>query len=406
MKRLIVYFIKRLPKEGYKSASASVLALALVFLLNLLGALKAWQESEYEKIMDEFPVYIEICDLSGTIADMLFIEEKYIELFCGPAGKWQPIDKYVKDVMLKRELDIAGTGALIGINDAAAAGEVNFTFFDGYDEGIFKTAEKVCLVSEDILERAESGVLRAEFRSKPRSYQELVERLIEIATNMYRPVTEWVTHFTEPVGVETELTIVGTVTGSGVVYCPYLTAGAIGAASDGYTAYTDSLSAVISDNRRMNEFKRAAWWHFPKGGTVYDARPVSMIVYDSQFYDKIVPMMQNIMLLKAAEPFVYAAAVCIGFIASYLITRRRRHEFALMRSLGAGRLNVFLGALAEQAALCAIGAALGTLLAALIWGYISFMRPAMFLACYMVGAAVSAARAADSNVLKILREKE
>lgn len=406
MKRLIVYFIKRLPREGYKSVSASALALALVFLLNLLGALKSWQEAEYEKIMDEFPVYIEICDLSGSIADMLFIEEKYIELFCGPAGNWQPVDGYVKDVMLKRELDITGMGALIGINDISAAGEVSFTFFGGYDEGIFKTGENVCLVSEDILESAENGVLRAEVRGKDRSYQELIERLIEVGSGMYRTVTEWVTRFTEPVGVETEFLIIGTASGVGAVYCPYLTAGAIGAASDEYGAYTDSLSAVISDNRRMNEFKRAAWWHFPKGGTVYDSRPVSMIVYDSQFYDKIVPMMQNIILIDAAAPFVYAAAVCIGFVASYLITRRRRHEFALMRSMGAGRLNVFFCALAEQAALCAIGAVLGALLSALCWGYISAARAAIFLACYTLGAAFSAARAADSNVLKILREKE
>jgi len=249
-------------------------------------------------------------------------------------------------------------------------------------------------------------VFRAAVISKSRSHQVLVESMVEVAANYFHTTKEWVTQFIEPTGVKAELKIVGTVEGEDAVYCPFGTASALGAASDDFTPYTDSMSALISDNRRLNDFKRAAWWHFPKAGNVYDNRPVSMIVYDSQFYDKIVPMMQNIILIDAAVPFIYAASVCIGFIASYLITRRRRHEFAIMRSIGAGKFNVFLGALFEQAALCAGGAILGALLVLFTWGYISFMRPAIFLACYILGAALSAARAADSNVLKILREKE
>jgi len=39
-------------------------------------------------------------------------------------------------------------------------------------------------------------------------------------------------------------------------------------------------------------------------------------------------------------------------------------------------------------------------------GYLSFERALIFLACYMLGAIISAIRAAGTNVLLLLRERE
>jgi len=418
MKYLMGYFIKRLPRENYKSLSVSALALALVFLINLLGGIKVWQEAEYEDIMENFPIFVEVSDNSGSVVDMLFIGEKYINLFTDPDENFFPLSGYLNDVLLKRTLDVtaisgaAATATLTGISDPRANGDAHLSFFDGYDENILKTGEPVCLVSEDILEMAEDGLLRAVVKGKFRTYTTKEATQIQAedaAGNIFIYwMDEWVTKAIEPKDVQTELKIIGMVTGagSGVVYCPFLTASELGLASDGYEIYTDKLAATVAANRDLVEFKKAAWWHFPRVGPIYDNRNFSLTIYDSQFYDETIPLMQNIILIDAVTPFVYIASVAIGFIASYLLTRRRKQEFAVMRSVGINKRDIFFGALFEQAVLCAIGAVLGTILVLLTWGYISFARPAVFLACYITGAAFSAVKAAGANVLKILREKE
>jgi len=87
------------------------------------------------------------------------------------------------------------------------------------------------------------------------------------------------------------------------------------------------------------------------------------------------------------------------------LTRRRKAEFAIMRSLGINKWIVFVSALAEQALLSIIGVALGFTFVAVIWGYAIITRPAVFLACYLLGAVFAAAGAAGTNVMKVLRDR-
>jgi hypothetical protein len=212
----------------------------------------------------------------------------------------------------------------------------------------------------------------------------------------------------ETVTVEPLLTVVGTAPGlePGVVYAPFWTVSRLAGETDGLPAYTERLAVTLADNRRLSEFKQTAWRSFPRAGPVWDSRPFSMTIYDSAFYDILEPLRQNIILIDVATPFVYLVAVAVGFLVSFLLTRRRRAEFAIMRSVGIGKWNLFAGALMEQAVLCAAGAAAGMLVVWVFWGYGSVTRPAIYLGCYTVGAAFSAIKAAGTDVLKILREKE
>jgi len=76
-----------------------------------------------------------------------------------------------------------------------------------------------------------------------------------------------------------------------------------------------------------------------------------------------------------------------------------------MRSIGVNKGVVFISALTEQALLSVTGAALGFAFVAWIWGYTSLTRPAVFLACYFIGAVFAAIGAAGTNVMKVLRDK-
>jgi len=62
--------------------------------------------------------------------------------------------------------------------------------------------------------------------------------------------------------------------------------------------------------------------------------------------------------------------------------------------------------LLEQTLLCVVGAALGCVLFRLTWGHVFIERALIFIGCYMLGAAISAVRAAGTDVLRLLRDKE
>jgi hypothetical protein len=393
MRFILGHFFRRLPREGIKSLTIPLLTFVLAVLINLLGAVKAWMEAEYEDTMDNFAIIAELSDLTGDATDGLNIGKRYFNLFLDPEEPLS-LHRFTGELTLKRRLDIVSVsgqpvrGMMTGITNIGADDALGpetgtvIAFFEGYDESVFGTEDLVCVVSADLLGFAEDGVLNVTVLSRMRH----VPR--------YR--------------VSAGLTVIGTVSGAdnGVVYGPFWTVSNFGSRSDRNPPYTDRLSMTVANNRVLSRFKQMATLSFSRVRPIYDPRPFAMMVYDSEFYETIEPLWQNIILIDIATPFVYAISVCVGFVASILLTRRRKPEFAVMRSVGVHKRDIFFGALAEQAALSAAGAALGCALIAAAWGYLSLTRPAVFLACFLLGAVISSIKAAGTDVLKILRDKE
>jgi hypothetical protein len=356
MRFLLVHLFQRLPREGIKSLTVPLLTLVLVVLINLLGAVKAWLEEQYEDTWENFPIIAELSDLSGNITDGLHIGEGTIRIFTDP-GLPLSLYEYTGDIALKRTVE-TGVGTLTGIT---LIEDLKITFFDGYDESIFLTEDLVCVAGEGYTDGSIAG-----------------------------------------------LTVIGTVSGAedGTAYAPFWTVSALATEADGLPLFTERMYVTVGDNRKLLMFKSLAWMSFPRVRPIHDNRPFAMTIYDSVFYETLEPLRQNIILVDVATPFIYALSIAVGFLTSVLLTRRRKPEFAVMRSAGVHRRDIFFGMLAEQAVLSTAGAALGCALVAAAWGYVDYTRPAIFLACYVVGTLFSAANAAGTDVLKILRDKE
>jgi len=169
---------------------------------------------------------------------------------------------------------------------------------------------------------------------------------------------------------------------------------------------SNQLSIVLSDNRELVEFKELASLSFSRVRPVRSTLPYAMTIYDSTFYETIEPLLQNTILVDIAIPIVYVIAVSVGFLASTLLTRQRKSEFAVMRSVGIHRRDVFFGVFSEQLILSLIGAFLGCALTLLIFRDLLFERPAILLGCYLLGTIFAAIRVAGTNVLKVMKEKE
>ena len=575
---LLKYFIKRLPREGFKSLSVPALAFALVLLICVLSGIKARMEEQFEYAMDELQIHIEVSDCDGTYTDGLSIGERYISQFTDPESLWTLYD-YVEDVLLRTQLfildedrpgvqvvlwgvgwhkdisyiasdynagaewhgdnrgspdeitdiypdpdvsieifegfsqnlyefysmapddegnyeydgsmrpamlvsedlvefieygyipfslfesrgtftrvfpfwfQVAGIvkgpvsntifcntaiawtlrqyifhnsnttysntwtyllpddkkinlsnmveahitpyvpviGRLVGISapeaddDLSNEGDAVITFYDGYDASVFRSSEYVAVVSEDFLEFADDGMLKI--------------RIPTAGSMQNKPGED---------AMEVFLKIVGLVSGldDNVVYAPFGIVNEIGMEASGRVPYTEILRATIADNRDLVEFKQTAYRTFNDIGVFFNDLTFAMTIYDAEFYNTTEALMQTIFFIDIATPFVYVITICVGFVASFLLTRRRKGEFAIMRSVGVNKVSVFFGTLFEQTLLCAIGVVLGCLVFTLSWGYTYYRQPLVFLACYMLGVIISAARAAGTDVLLLLRDKE
>ena len=440
---MLGHSIKRLSREGLKSLSVPLIAFMLVVLINLLGGVRAWLEYEYEDTMDNFPVIAELSNLEGSQTDGLHIEMRQIKLFTDPDA-FASLARHTSDLMLKRTfgaVEVTGFSEgidMIGITSVRADSSlapdfgVEVTFFEGYDDSALATDELFGLINEELYPLTENGILRITIKRK------LPDEIKEIWTNpqpgrvevhyingepVYLVLIELYPGFKswepfdpgieitviegEVVTTEVDLTVIGTIlgTGSSVIYSPFWAVSELGTEIDGEPPFSERLNVTIYDNRELSAFKGAAFMNFPRVRPLHDSRPFAMTIYDSVFYETVEPLRQNMIVIDVATPFIYLLSIAVGFLTSVLLTRRRKPEFAVMRSIGVHRRVIFISALTEQALLSIAGVAVGFVFVAIAWGYASLTRPAIFLACYLLGAIFSAASAAGTNVMQVLRDR-
>ena len=445
---MIGHSIKRLLREGGKSLSVPLIAFVLVILINLLGGIRAWLETQYEDTMENFPIVAVVSDLTGDKTENLNIEMRYIDLFLDPDVHGS-LMRYTGEMTMRRVMENAEISGhdvettLIGITnlraDISLSSEygTEVTFFDGFDEQAFITEDLMCIISEDLLKLVEGNILNVSFSVQMPDTQIwepiLPEHLniISVVAGMwegepyynyfinrdmggvtmleaYHPEWDITTIEGELITVEAELKVAGTVHGAGygLIFSPFWTVNALAEELTGLPPFTESLSVTVKNNSDLSDFKGVAAMSFSRVNPVHDNRPFAMAIHDLEFYETLEPLRQNIIVVDVATPFIYILSIAVGFLTSVLLTRRRKAEFAIMRSIGVNKWVVFTSALLEQALLSVTGTALGFALVAAIWNYASITRPAVFLACYLIGAIFAATTAAGTNVMKVLRDRK
>ena len=404
MSAIFLTFFKRIPREGFKSLAVPILAFVLVVLISIMGGTQIRLAADLEDAMDNFPVLVEVSCPATVATDNLGIDLHHIRLFTDVGIDFSLAD-YLQDVELSSFLFISATyppvpvNHWIGVTSPGADlrldpySGVYIDFFPGYDESIFHTWEMVGVVSEEIFNAidSENPLLTL-----------MLRRVIPALINEAGYIIQEEVYFT----AYAEIRIVGITHGSGnYIFSPFWTVGEA-AESVGMPVHASQMWALMADNRQIGAFANVADRHFTYTGNISPVNPFALTIFDTIYNDITRRMQQNIQIISISTPFIYVLSILIGFIASYLLTRRRKSEFAIMRSIGVSKGHVFFGALAEQAFLCIIGAALGFVVFAVVQGDLLFIPPLLFTACYVSGSVFAAQRAAGTNVLKILREKE
>lgn len=358
----------------------SAFAAAVLFRLTLR------QESTRERMVNETEIRCVITDAHGRNSDRLEMLSAYVDRLMGmrhEAGCY--LDEYVDRVhakatrtltepencMMRHILDFASDERLSSLSGAG------ISLYDGWTEEVFRTEERVCLVPEGMLPDGTQALTVNWERGKP-----------------------------------LELLIIGTVRGGpeNTIYCPFY----VKLLDDAYSVFTvETCSFSIRDNHKLDEAKAAIYEVFPA------PTPASVLTkptsdYAAQILDEsyratLTQLDRSISLLRLTLPVLLVLCGIIGILTSYLTTRSRRKEFAVMRCLGMSTGKIFTLLLEEALLLALLGGSLGIAAALTAGGALqagALVRSFAVIGGYLIGAAVAVARICRVNVMKLMKVED
>lgn len=372
--------------------SGASLLLAAVAALGVyagcgLHSLVIRQQRAIEETVQNTVIHCTVTDVRGMNADNLNLLSPYVEMLLGRKADRDPsladMDQAVANVKAKADWELVMPSRftlcrlLTLASDDRLAG-AGITFASGWDEGCLMDAdpEMVCLVPEGM----DAG--------------EYVEVMM-----------------TQP-EMHASLRVVGRISGGpeDVIYCPFFMPSGDGL---GHAFTIRSCTFDIRDTARLDECKEklfsTPFFAVPSVNATPDGFAVGVLVHDEVYLNSLKELRSNLDMLKLLQPLLLVLMGGISFFAGYLVNRRRKREFAVMRCLGMRRRAIFGQVLGEQLALGLTGGALG-LCAALLTGMeirsggLAFSGAVVGM--FLLGAAVCAAVAASGSVMKLMKTEE
>lgn len=399
------YIIRGITRNSFRSISFFAVTLVLMSTLCYLQVTAARGENELRNVYNDMSVIVDVSDTNG-VTDNLYITSNYIDTFISDT---YGLSTYLEHISLKRSMLLLNEevnmlfatemntskdkAKLIGISNLASESflsevtGVSIRFFDGYDESVLQSDEPVCLINERLYDMLYSN--RESINIKAISFDHMFVKQ-------------------KPEIVEIDMGIAGIIQGGKPydIYCSFRSISKLGSISDGSDPYTENMSAIITDNNELNEFKEKAKRYYTKvdismGTSEYS---FALTVHDSQLINATTAISKNLYLTKLASTVILLLSSGIGFFVCLLCTKNRNVEFALLRSLGMSKFFVIGLAMLEQLTLSMI--ALIISFSVVIFSNdieIGFAYNIAFLLLFMVGGLFSMHRTLHSNILKNLQ---
>lgn len=314
------------------------------------------KEKELEGAYESIPVEIVVSNIQGTQTNNLNIPEYIFSAFTSEEGIYQnkSLLPYLEDVVLRSSLfysvnvknephvveNSKRSQRLVGISSIEAAPELDTTegieiiIFEPYTLELLSTSDPVCIVSNKFLEQLNIGN----------------NGCYEIRLNVHWSID----------ALNTEsivLKVIGCYSGeSNVIYCSWDTVAYLQNLLDG-EVIVDSMSATVSDNRKLNDIRQILALHFaevdPSGepkekidSPVLEYYQFAATIYDKTFRNTINELTRNLRMLHRINPIIHTIELVSSAVLCFFFTILQRKEFTLMRALGTTRrLVISIGVL-------------------------------------------------------------
>lgn len=361
------------------------LAIALMLLLGvcssiILQQLMLRQESAREQMIQTTEIHCIVTDANGMHSDNLRMLSNFVDKLVGRDENCA-LNAYVDRVHalsvtpltipenyeLHRILDFTSDESLSPLSGAEV------TLYDGWTEAVFLTDQRVCLIPEPMTIGIENTLTVQQEGQEP-----------------------------------TELTVIGTVkSGHGnEIYCPFYMKWP-GTVHQVFSVERCSFS--IRDNNQLEESKEVIFETFvhPSVTGKNDGMTYGVLVQDETYLQALEKIEENLTLLRLLLPLLLLLCFCIGGFTSFLSTRGRMREFAVMRCLGMSPGKVFFTVLEEFLVLALLGGTIGFVCGYLIEGSLSLkaiLCALGILAVYLLGAAAATLQVCNVNVMKLMKE--
>ena len=456
---MILKSIKRLKRTPFFAIAILLFATVISVIICALQASNEAELQNYEEMWQTVPVTVTVTDPSGKNDGKLIINPWVLDLFTGDnlvkfydIATWEkynsvsevyqneapvelPLAEYLKDVqvMMKHYIatingtnytSAAGTTMLYGITSLPCDKQLlpengcQITWYEGYDESIFAGEDMLCIIPEEMAERYDNGgVVDLHFTGKGGTPVILKDEN-----------GEWIMRDGEPVidFPETEyncsLKIVGTYTSGDKksIYCPYPILEQMYAALN-EDRVAGLLSATISDNKRLDEFREIMSYCFLQPspdagktslGVIVDiGEPkkyreeyykYALDIDDSNLFDLAAILEDSIKFNRTVTLIVVALSSVAGFLVGFLMVRRRKREIMLMRMVGESNARVYVGFVLEQM-MCII---LGVIVGGAYYMWKPMDNLLLFALIYFVGLSLALVIFMSKKLIKNIKEDE
>ena len=170
----------------------------------------------------------------------------------------------------------------------------------------------------------------------------------------------------------------------------------------------DSATIIPQDPRNLDALRDYLEENKYSQVGIIRSNRLAIVIEDKALADGLLSIRQHLSFLNLIIPIMLLLSGLIGFILSYLLTRNRLPEFAVMRSLGSKKIQVYLAFFLEQFFLLLIGflPVAIVLLARPEWLPAVGQNLILFLAVYALGIVIAIGLMGRSKVLDILFTKE
>ena len=375
--------VKAMWRRRGASLLLAAVAAAGVCAAMVLHNLTVRQERALEDTINNTTISCVVTNAQGTGTGQLQMFSAFVEMLLGlREERGCYLGDYVKNVRAKATFSLevpegASLRRILSLDSDPAlspAEGARVEFYEGWSETVLSTRQQVCLVGEDML--TQDGYLNVSNGLDDRA----------------------------------RLQIVGVVYGGppGAVYCPFFMPWVAGTS---VSFLTETCSFDIRDNRKLEESKGEiyTWFVEPALTNQMDGLTFGVLVQDETYLDNLAEIQSNLSMLRILLPVLLVMCAGIGCFASYLTTRGRIREFAVMRCLGMKQRRVFGLVFGEQMLLAGIGGALGLAVGVAVEGGLSpaaLAKAGLLIAVFLAGSAIAVLGVTRVNVMKLMKVEE
>ena len=446
---LIRHTINRMKRSPVRVVAVLLFAAVITMIICALQASNDEEMRHYEKAYQAIPIKFSVNNPSATDVEFsslmpgwvldLFTGESPVEIVDVSAAKdWDEkqeiidnteptkisLQEYVKDLQFKMTYTIRtingkkytgarGTTFLYGMNSIYSDKQLlpeygcEIKWYEGYDESIFSGDEPVCLIPESkaTADHYDNGGGEAELYFSYSRRQMIDGVSVEVDSGEY----------------ECKLKIVGTYTAGDElsIYCPFPIIEQVYEELE-QEYRIDSLSGMIADNMRLEEFLEKADMFFmdpsqkdeeiPWGIVVFnrenkyanDHYRYAMDINDEHLAELSAILQESIKFNRFVTVLVVILSVISGFLIGFLMIRRRKRDIILMRTVGESNFRLYIGFVLEQMICVILGIAVGG--AYYKWNPMD--KLILFAIVYFVALTLALAIFMSKKLIKNIKEDE